>query len=103
MEFYREQLKRIIPFYLDKWLKIMRIELSEWSIKKMKSRWGSCILRSKKITLNLDLAMKSERCIEYVVVHELTHFFERKHDARFKALMDKFLPDWRLIKAELNN
>lgn len=103
MEFYREQLNQIIPVYIEKWLNIMRIELKEWNIKKMKSRWGSCIVRSKKITLNLDLAMKSERCIEYVVVHELSHFFERGHNARFKAYMDRFLPEWRLIKAELNS
>jgi len=102
LEWYRERLKEIIPLFIEKWEKIMRVNINEWRIKKMKSRWGSCIVQSKKITLNLDLATKSERCIEYVVVHELTHLFERGHNARFKALMDKYLPDWRTIKAELN-
>lgn len=102
LEWYRERLKEIIPVFIEKWEKIMRVKINEWRVKKMKSRWGSCLVQSKTITLNLDLATKSERCIEYVVVHELTHLFERGHNARFKTFMDKFLPDWRTIKAELN-
>ncbi|NUO79348.1 M48 family metallopeptidase, partial [candidate division KSB1 bacterium] len=48
------------------------------------------------------LAKKSPLCLEYVLVHELVHLHERLHNERFIALMDQFLPKWRLLRAELN-
>ena len=67
----------------------------------MRTRWGSCNIRERRIWLNLELAKKSRQCIEYVLVHELVHLLERSHNDRFKGLMDNFLPDWRLLRKEL--
>lgn len=59
----------------------------------MKTKWGSCNAKAKRIWLNLELAKKNPRCLEYVVVHELVHFYQRKHDDKFVAYMDKYIPN----------
>ena len=68
----------------------------------MKTRWGTCNVKAKRIWLNLQLAKKHSPCLEYVVVHELVHLLEKKHNKDFVAYMDKVLPDWRTTKDELN-
>ena len=99
---YREQLKALIPPLLTTWQPEMRVEAAQWGIKKMKTRWGSCNIRARRIWLSLELARKPAACLEYVVVHELTHLLERRHNRRFVAYMDQFLPTWRLARAEIN-
>jgi hypothetical protein len=68
----------------------------------MRTRWGSCNIRARRIWLSLELARKPVECLEYVLVHELVHLLERRHNQRFIAYMDQFLPTWRLARAELN-
>ena len=99
---YREQLKALVPPLLAAWQPKMRVEAAQWGIKKMKTRWGSCNIRARRIWLSLELARRPAVCLEYVVVHELTHLLERRHNQRFVAYMDQFLPTWRLARAELN-
>ncbi len=99
---YRKQLKELIPPLLTAWQPKMRVEAAQWGIRKMKTRWGSCNIRAKRIWLSLELARKPAECLEYVVVHELVHLLERRHNQRFVAYMDQFLPTWRLARAELN-
>jgi len=99
---YREQLRELIPPLLDKWQASIGVQLADWAIKKMKTKWGSCNRKVRRIWLNLELAKKPTRCIEYILVHELIHLIERKHNDRFIALMDEHLPQWRLYRQELN-
>jgi hypothetical protein len=101
-EWYREELKKVIPEYINKWEKTMDIQLNFWGVKQMKTKWGSCNADRKRIWVNLELAKKNPRCLEYVIVHEMVHLKERKHSDRFKKLMDKYLPNWRAVKRELN-
>jgi hypothetical protein len=101
-EWYREELKKVIPDYISKWEKIMDIQLNFWGVKQMKTKWGSCNADRKRIWVNLELAKKNPRCLEYVIVHEMVHLKERTHGEAFKKLMDKYLPNWRAIKRELN-
>ncbi len=68
----------------------------------MKTRWGSCNPESGRLWFNLELAKKHPRCVEYVVVHEMVHLIERRHDERFITLMDAFMADWRSRRDELN-
>ncbi|HHV36013.1 MAG TPA: M48 family metallopeptidase [Syntrophomonadaceae bacterium] len=65
-------------------------------------KWGSCNTTAKRIWVNLELAKKNPACLEYIVVHEMVHLLERLHNERFISYMDKFLPNWRSVKAELN-
>ena len=101
-QWYRKALEQEIPFLLARWEKNIGVKSYSWNIRDMKTRWGTCNIRTKNICLNLQLAKKPPSCLEYVVVHELVHLLERSHNHRFKAYMDLFLPNWRMIKRELN-
>jgi len=100
-EWYRAQLKQRIPELVEHWQPVIGVQVNEWRVKKMKTRWGSCNIRARRIWLNLELARTSRHCLEYVVVHEMVHLLERRHNDRFKAYMDQFLPNWRLYRKEL--
>lgn len=101
-EWYRKELKARVPYLIQKWEEVMKVKVNAWGVKKMKTRWGSCNINAKRIWISLELAKKPLHCLEYIVVHEMTHLLEKGHGKRFVELMDKFLPDWRVIKAELN-
>jgi predicted metal-dependent hydrolase len=101
-EWYREQLKLVIPKLLDKWQAKIGVATNDWGVKKMKTKWGSCNIEAKRIWLNLDLAKKPPECLEYILVHELVHLLERHHNSRFVAYMDEFMPKWRLNRERLN-
>jgi len=99
---YRQQLKQLIPPLIEKWQAIIGVQLAEWGVKKMKTRWGTCNVEARRIWLNLELAKKPVQCLEYIVVHELAHLIERHHNERFVAFMDQHLPQWRLHRAKLS-
>lgn len=101
-EWYRFQLKRQIPELIDKWEKVTGVNVKKCLVKQMKTKWGSCNIEEKKIWINLELAKKPEQCLEYIIVHEIVHLLERHHNERFLFYMDKFLPNWRKLKTELN-
>ncbi|MGC9367505.1 MAG: M48 family metallopeptidase [bacterium] len=99
---YREQFRKQVPPLLDKWEKILGLKVKEWRIKQMKSTWGSCNFKEKRIWLNLELVKKPERCLEYIIVHELLHLKEKYHNKRFYTLLDAYLPDWKELNKKLN-
>ena len=100
--FYREHLKARIPDLLVKWEARLGVQSHGWGVKRMKTKWGSCSTGRKHIWLNLELAKKPLRCLEYVIVHELVHLLEDSHSKRFIALMDEHLPSWDRLRSELN-
>lgn len=102
-EWYRQELKALIPALIQKWQPIMAVKVDDWRIKKMKTRWGTCNISAHRIWLNLELIKKPMACLEYVLVHEMVHLLERNHTQKFKAYMDEFLPDWRLQDEYLKN
>ena len=99
---YRQELRGQIPALLEKWEPNLGVQASEFRIKKMKTRWGTCNSEAGRIWLNLELAKKPPVCTEYIVVHELTHLIERSHNQRFRDLMDHSLPQWHLYRDQLN-
>lgn len=101
-EWYRHQLKLKVGQKIAFWEKQMRLKVSELRIKKMRTKWGSCNHDAKRIWINLELAKKPEQCLEYIIVHEMVHLKERNHGPLFVSAMDKYLPQWRQIKDELN-
>ncbi len=101
-EWYRSQLKERIPALLDLWEPRIGVRAAEVRTKRMRTRWGSCNIRERRIWLNVELMKKSPSCLEYVLVHELIHLIERNHTARFTELMDRHLPNWRARRDELN-
>ncbi len=101
-EWYREQLKELVPKYIAKWEETMQVKVADFGIKKMKTKWGTCNIEKKRIWINLELAKKPLLCLEYIVVHEMVHLLERNHNERFIAYMNKFLPQWKHYREELN-
>ncbi|MDR2926031.1 MAG: M48 family metallopeptidase [Azoarcus sp.] len=102
-EWYRELLKTEITRMLPKWEKITCLKAAGWQTKYMTTRWGTCNTKTGKIWLNLQLAKKTPECLEYVILHELVHLAEKKHNERFVSLMDKYMPMWREVKSRLNS
>jgi predicted metal-dependent hydrolase len=99
---YRERLREAIPELVEKWEPRMRVTVTRWTIRRMKTKWGSCNRESGHIWFNLELAKKHPESLEYIAVHEMTHLLERGHGRRFTKLMDGFLPDWRARRDRLN-
>lgn len=64
-------------------------------IKKYKGRWGSCYYKDNKISFNLSLIHIEKDLIDYVIVHELTHFLEANHSTRFYQEIEKRMPDYK--------
>ncbi len=100
---YRQQLKELIPPFLEKWQGAIGVQVAEWSVRKMKTKWGSCNAEAGRIWLNLELAKKPSQCLEYIIVHEIVHLLERHHNDRFTSLMNHLLPNWRLLRDQLNS
>ena len=88
--------------YIEKWEDTIGVTVNEWGVKLMKTKWGTCNEQDKRIWINLELAKKNPRCLEYIIVHEMVHLLERHHNDKFKAYMDEFLPNWKSIRDELN-
>lgn len=101
-EWYRQQLKDMIPQIFAHWEPIMGVHAREVHIKAMKTRWGTCNTTDKRIWLNLYLSQKPLKCVEYVILHELCHLIVPNHSKRFYYYMDLFMPDWKERKNILN-
>lgn len=99
---YRDQLRRAIPDLVASWEAELDVSVPKWTIRRMKTKWGSCNRETQHLWFNVELAKKHPDCLEYIVVHEMTHYFERNHGERFTTLMDKHLPDWRSRREQLN-
>lgn len=101
-EWYRAEMKKIIPPLLDKWEKKIGVKANDFGVKLMRTKWGTCNIEAKRIWLNLELAKKPLICLEYILVHELVHLLERNHNDRFIKYMNEFMPKWRFHRDELN-
>lgn len=99
---YRAQLKALIPPLVTRWEGVLGVTASDWGVKQMKTKWGTCNVAARRVWLNLELAKKPVSCLEYIVAHELAHLRERHHNDRFLSLMDEAMPQWRLLREELN-
>lgn len=99
---YRDQLREALPALIAHWEPIMKVRVGRVIVRRMRTLWGSCQPATGIIRLNTDLAKKPRACLEYILVHEMTHLIEASHNTRFQALMDLFLPQWRELKARLN-
>lgn len=100
---YREQLRRAIPDVIAKWEPALGVAVRRWTIRRMKTKWGSCNRETGHIWFNIELAKKHPDSLEYITVHEMTHLLERGHGERFTKLIDRVMPDWRARRDQLND
>jgi predicted metal-dependent hydrolase len=101
-EWYRQQLRNAVPPLIEKWEPLLGVRVERFSLQRMKTKWGSCNPAVRSIRLNTDLAKKPRECLEYLVVHEMVHLLEPTHNPRFVAIMDRFMPQWRFCRAQIN-
>lgn len=99
---YRRELRALIPALLARWEPRVGETAADVRIRRMKTRWGSCNVDARRIWLNLELIKKPVECLEYVLVHEMVHLRERRHNERFLARMNELMPTWRMQRDMLN-
>lgn len=102
-EWYRKELSERVNYLLPKWETYTGLKCSSWQSKVMKTRWGTCNTKTKKIWLNVRLAEHPVECLEYVILHELAHTRVPNHGADFKAILKEYMPDWRTVKRRLKD
>ncbi|MDO5035234.1 MAG: SprT family zinc-dependent metalloprotease [Actinomycetaceae bacterium] len=100
---YRRELKAALPKAIERCETRTGQRAYEYRIKKMKTRWGSCNVREKRIWLSLQLAQKPPECLDYVLTHELVHLIETNHTPRFHRLVAQFYPGWQEAKQALKS
>jgi predicted metal-dependent hydrolase len=97
-----ERLRYLISSMVPVWEFRLGVNAKAWKLRKMRSRWGTCDIKTQKITFSTGLIKKPLRCIEYVVAHELAHLIVADHSAKFYAVIAKHFPYWKEIRKELN-
>ena len=98
--------KLALPLFqerLDFWYQNFsrRIPYPSLTIRKMKSRWGVCNVRDKRVTLNLELIKKDISCLDYVIVHELSHLIHANHSDKFWELVEENYKDYKKIRKKM--
>ena len=101
LEWQVEKLKAILDEYLNKYTKLLNINIDYYQIKKLSSAWGIYHKKENYISFNSDLIEKDIVCIEYVVLHELCHIFYMNHQKDFWALVEKYMPDYKVRRKKL--
>ena len=101
--FYKQELAGRGEQLLQAWEKKMDVRHTGLKVHRMKTRWGSCNVRTGSINLNTLLACWPQECLEYIVVHELAHLYEANHSPRFHAIVERYLPEWRERKKLLED
>ncbi|MEA4823545.1 MAG: M48 family metallopeptidase [Clostridiaceae bacterium] len=90
----KEQGKQALPKLVWKWAELLGVTPAGITLTNAATRWGSCGANGR-ICLSVRALLLPERCLEYIVVHELAHLKEHNHSARFYAVVERVMPDWR--------
>lgn len=101
-EWHKRLLHEAVPKLIRKWEPRLGVKVDAYFLQRMKTKWGSSNHRARRIRLNTELVKKPKDLLEYVVVHEMTHFLAPTHGDRFVALLKEHYPGWREARAELN-
>lgn len=88
-EYYREEIKIKLATFVDMAKNMTGVSPNEVRIKNMKTRWGTCNIRDKRVWVSLNLAKYDEICLLYILLHELTHLKEKNHTKRFYKILDE--------------
>ena len=101
-EWHKSLLHEVIPEFISKWESRLNVQVNQYFLQRMKTKWGSCNHKSKNIRFNTELVKKPKDLVEYVVVHEMAHLIEPTHNDRFISLLNEHYPRWREARIELN-
>jgi predicted metal-dependent hydrolase len=101
-EWHKMLLHEQVPKFIERWERTLKVDVRDYFLQRMKTKWGSCNHRAGHIRLNTELVKKPKDLLEYVIVHEMVHLIEPTHSDRFIAILEKHYPTWREARAELN-
>jgi predicted metal-dependent hydrolase len=101
-EWHKSLLHEAVRELIRRWEPKLGVEVAQYFLQRMKTKWGGCNPRARNIRLNTELVKKPKDLLEYVVVHEMLHLLEPTHSDRFMTLMSNHYPPWREARAELN-
>lgn len=100
-ELYRAEVARVLPGIVAQREPDVGASARAWQLRAMKSRWGSCTPATGRIRINVRLAAYPVACLDYVVVHELTHLLEPSHNQRFHSLVACVIPHEKALRARM--
>ena len=100
---YKEKAKELYKIYVDEVYDVFEenIPYPIIKVRSMKTRWGVCNKKDKSITLNLSLIKKDPKYLNYVIVHELSHFIHFNHSKEFWSLVEKYCPEYKKVRNEI--
>jgi predicted metal-dependent hydrolase len=101
-EWHKMLLHQVVPTLIQKWEKRLKVQVEQYFLQRMKTKWGSCNHQAGHIRLNTQLVTKPKDLLEYVIVHEMVHLIEPTHSERFLSILSRHCPAWREARAELN-
>jgi predicted metal-dependent hydrolase len=101
-EWHKSLLHDVVPQFIMKWERNLKVKVTSYFLQRMKTKWGSCNHKAGHIRLNTELVKKPKDLLEYVIVHEMAHIKEPTHNERFIAILQEHYPTWYEARAELN-
>ncbi|TVL63807.1 metal-dependent hydrolase [Brachyspira hyodysenteriae] len=99
---YKKEALNLFYSLIKKYTAIMNLEINTFTVKKLKSKWGSCDTIKKHLTFNLELMKYPISAIEYIVVHELAHLLQANHSKKFYNIVSLYMPEWKKEKKILD-
>jgi len=93
-EFYKNRGKKYLQPRVKKYADMIGVPVDEISILELKNRWASCSDIKPKVNFNWKIMMAPASVIDYLIVHELTHFIHKRHNAEFWNALDKVMPEY---------
>ena len=101
----KKQAEKLFKERLDYWYNRFSYEIPypNLTIRKMTTRWGVCNSKLVRVTLNLELIKKDIDCLDYVIVHELSHFIEMNHSRKFWKVVGENYPNYKEIRRIMKN
>jgi len=101
-KWYSRILKDLSIPLIEEWEKRTGVKVKKLFVRKMKTHWGSCNSTRQTLRLNSELAKRNRECLEYVIVHEMLHIIEKSHNRKFYSLLNRYLPEWKIIRKKMN-
>ena len=99
---YKKEALKLFDLLIKKYTSMMNLEINTFTVKKLKSKWGSCDTIKKHLTFNLELMKYPISSIEYIVLHELAHFLQANHSKKFYNIVSLYMPEWKKEKKILD-
>ena len=102
-KYINKNIREVFSKRLDYWYSVFeeKIPVPNLKIRKMTSRWGVCNIKNHNVTLNYQLSKYDICCLDYVIVHELSHFIHPNHSSSFWNLVGKYYPNYKMVRKML--